>query len=281
MKIINGRAFDEERALYGAKDIKVTNCVFEGPADGESAFKESRNIEVNDCAFRLRYPFWNTENAQLNRIQMSDTCRAPIWYSNGTVIADSEIFGVKALRESKNTVIKNTKIDSPEFGWFCDGLEIENCEISGTYFLFHSNNIVLRNVHLTGKYSFQYCKNIEIYDSVLDTKDAFWQSENVRVENSTVNGEYLAWHAKDVYIKDSKMSGTQPFCYSENINIERSTAANFDLAFEYSTVNADIIGDLISIKNPIKGKITADSIGEIIFDENRRDSNSVEIEIRK
>ena len=31
--------FDEERALYGIKDCEVKGCSFDGPADGESAFK--------------------------------------------------------------------------------------------------------------------------------------------------------------------------------------------------------------------------------------------------
>ena len=37
--------FDEERALYGSNGIVVVKCRFDGPADGESALKESKNIE--------------------------------------------------------------------------------------------------------------------------------------------------------------------------------------------------------------------------------------------
>ena len=39
---------------------------------------------------------------------------------------------------------------------------------------------------------------------------------------------------------------------------------NCDLAFEYSEVNADIVGNIISIKNPKSGKIKVDSVDEII-----------------
>jgi hypothetical protein len=39
-----------------------------------------------------------------------------------------------------------------------------------------------------------------------------------------------------------------------------------DLAFEYSDVEADIKGDVLSIKNPKSGTITVDSVGEIIHD---------------
>ena len=59
MKFISDQTFDQERALYGQKDICVTNCRFDGPADGESAFKEGTNITAEDCFFNLRYPFWH------------------------------------------------------------------------------------------------------------------------------------------------------------------------------------------------------------------------------
>ena len=41
-----------------------------------------------------------------------------------------------------------------------------------------------------------------------------------------------------------------------------------DLMFEYSTVNADIRGHIAGVKNPTSGRIVADSIGQIILDEN-------------
>ncbi len=37
-----------------------------------------------------------------------------------------------------------------------------------------------------------------------------------------------------------------------------------DLAFEYSDVDADVRGHILSVKNPRSGKIVADSVGEII-----------------
>ena len=34
------RPLTQERALYGSQDLLVRDCAFDGPADGESAFKE-------------------------------------------------------------------------------------------------------------------------------------------------------------------------------------------------------------------------------------------------
>ena len=44
--------------------------------------------------------------------------------------------------------------------------------------------------------------------------------------------------------------------------------ADADLGFEYSSVYADIKGAITSVKNPTTGYIHADSIGEVILDEN-------------
>ena len=45
-------------------------------------------------------------------------------------------------------------------------------------------------------------------------------------------------------------------------------ADDCDLAFEYSSVQATISGNIRSVKNPRTGSITADRIGEIILDRN-------------
>ncbi|MDD6031959.1 MAG: DUF3737 family protein, partial [Oscillospiraceae bacterium] len=51
---ISHQTFDQERALYGLQDAVVEDCTFAGPADGESALKETRGVEVKNCAFSLR-----------------------------------------------------------------------------------------------------------------------------------------------------------------------------------------------------------------------------------
>lgn len=80
MKCISNQTFDEERALYGQKEIHVTNCRFDGPADGESAFKEGTDITAEYCFFNLRYPFWHDTNLTIRDGEMTEFCRAALWY---------------------------------------------------------------------------------------------------------------------------------------------------------------------------------------------------------
>lgn len=44
-----------------------------------------------------------------------------------------------------------------------------------------------------------------------------------------------------------------------------------DLAFEYSDVEADIVGGIVSVKNPKSGVIRVDSVGEVIFEDSVMD----------
>ena len=88
MNTIVNRTFDEERALYGTENLSVVNCSFDGPADGESALKECRNIEVQNSYFNLRYPFWHDESIAIQGSELTDACRAALWYSKNITIAD-------------------------------------------------------------------------------------------------------------------------------------------------------------------------------------------------
>lgn len=264
---IENQTFDMERSLYNIKDTEVFNCIFAGALDGESVLKECRRIDVNDCSFSLRYPLWHAKKFSLKHIFMDDKARAPLWYSDNGKISDSEINGIKCLRECKNISVDGCKIISPEFGWRCKGVKISNSTIDSVYFLFESKDVEIDNLNMTGKYSFQYMKNLTIKNSSLDTKDAFWHSKNITVENSIVKGEYLGWFSENLTFINCKIIGTQPLCYCKNLKLINCTMEDTDLAFEYSDVEADIKGKILSVKNPKSGIITADSVDKIISED--------------
>lgn len=266
MEIIENKTFDAERSLYGSDGVIVRNCTFSGPADGESAFKESQNIEISDCSFDLRYPFWHDKNVKAERIYLSELCRAAIWYTNDMYIKDSRLHGIKAARECKDISLIGCDIISPEFGWRTDGFKINDCKLESEYAFFGCKNMVIDALQMKGKYSFQYVENATIRNSVLDTKDAFWHSKNITVYDSVVKGEYLAWYSENLRLVRCKIIGTQPLCYCKGLILEDCETENCDLAFELSEVNATIKGDIISVYNPLSGKVYADSIGEIIRD---------------
>lgn len=261
---INNRQFDEERALYNLQQADVEECTFAGPADGESVLKESRDVNLRKCTFSLRYPLWHVKRFVMEDSTMDDLTRAAIWYAEDGIIRESVLGGIKAVRECQRICLEKCSVVSQEFGWKSCDITLKDTDITSEYLFFDSRNVRLERVKMQGKYSFQYMKNLEIIDSVLDTKDAFWHSENVTVRNSVVKGEYLGWFSDGLTLIDCKISGTQPLCYCKNLKLINCTMDDTDLSFEYSDVEADVQGHVISTKNPRSGIIVADSVGEII-----------------
>lgn len=264
---ISGKQFDEERALYNLTGADVTDCVFAGPADGESVLKEARDVNVRNCNFSLRYPLWHVKKFTMQNGIMDELTRAAIWYAEDGEITDSILGGIKAVRECKNISLKGCKVDSQEFGWKSQGIHLEDTEITSEYLLFDSRDVSLKNVKMKGKYSFQYMENLEIADCEFDTKDAFWHSKNVTVRDSVIKGEYLGWFSEGLTLINCKIIGTQPLCYCKDLKLVNCTMEETDLSFEYSDVEADIRGDVISIKNPKSGVIVVDSVGELVWDD--------------
>ena len=184
---------------------------------------------------------------------------------------DCVINGPKFFREMKNLSLKNVTInDADETFWGIDGLTLQNVVLhEGTYPFMHCRNIRVDGLQSDAKYVFQYSRDIEIRNAKIDTKDSFWEVDNVTVYDSELNGEFLGWHSRGLRLVNCHISGEQPLCYAKDLVLENCTFdPECDRAFEYSTLQADIRGHIKSIKNPTSGRIVADSIGEVIIDEN-------------
>lgn len=267
MNIIQNKTFDEERSLYGQQGLVVQNCRFDGPADGESAFKECKNIRVSDSYFNLRYPFWHDTELSIENCELTELCRAALWYSRDIHIANSHLHGIKALRECANVTVSQCDILSAEFGWSTDGLTMVDTTARGEYFMLRSRNLHFSHVRFQGKYSFQYIEDSVFENCVFDTKDAFWHAKNVIVRNSTVKGEYLAWYCENVTFENCRIIGTQPLCYCKGLKLINCEMVDADLCFERSEVEATVTTPVISIKNPRSGHISVPTVGQIIMDD--------------
>lgn len=264
MKEIKEERFGAERALYASRGIKLQSCRFEGAEDGESALKESMDICAQDCFFALRYPLWHVRTAVLENCEMTDTCRAALWYDSDLTIRGCTLGGIKAVRECRGVKIEKTRIDSPEFGWKSSNIPLHDCSLVSEYAFLESRNIRAEGLTFTGKYSFQYTRNVTLSHSELHTKDAFWHAKNVTLTDCEVDGEYLGWYSEGLTFIRCHIKGTQPFCYCKNLRLIDCTMENCDLSFEYSDVRADVRGEILSVKNVRRGCVCADRIGETI-----------------
>lgn len=275
MKTIENQTFDMERALYASRSIALKDCAFDGPADGESALKESGDIHISNCFFNLRYPFWHDDGLIIADSEMTEFCRAALWYSTNIEIADSKLHGIKALRECSKVKMSGCDVISPEFGWSVQDMEMKDSMVQSEYFMMRSGRLNFTNVELKGKYSFQYIQDSVFEDCTFDTKDAFWHAKNVTVRNSVIKGEYLAWYCENVTFENCRIIGTQPLCYCKNLKLINCEMIDTDLSFEKSDVEATITTPVMSIKNPASGHIYVPGVDEIIRDDQESEAEIV------
>ncbi len=229
--------------------------------------KESRNIEASDSFFNLRYPFWHDDHLSVRHSEMTELCRAALWYSNDITITDTKLHGIKALRECSNVSISGCNINSYEFGWSVKNIVMKDSNVQSEYFMMRSEHLEFDNVVLKGKYSFQYIENSTFVGCCFDTKDAFWHAKNVVIKDSVIKGEYLAWYSENVTFENCTIIGTQPLCYCKGLKLIGCCMQSADLAFEKSEVCADIMTVVDSIKNPRSGNIIVKGVGELIMDD--------------
>jgi len=280
METIRDKKFGGERPLFESHNLRLENVTI---TDGESAIKECSNIEADHCTFEGKYPLWHVEGSVITNCYFATNSRSAIWYSNNMTMKDCVIDAPKLFREMKGLTLENVTInDADETFWNVDNLTIKNVKLhDGTYPFMGCSNVKVDGLESDSKYVFQYVKNVEIHNAKISTKDAFWETENVTVYDSELDGEYLGWHSKNLKLVRCHISGTQPLCYIDNLILEDCIFGDdADLAFEYSTVHADIKGNVHSIKNPTSGEINCDSVGEIIIDKNVRKPADCKINIK-
>lgn len=281
METIKNKEFGGERPLFASHDLRLDNVTIHA---GESALKECSNIEADGCRFEGKYPFWHVNGFVIKNCLFTSGARAALWYSENLEMSDTLVEAPKMFREMRGIKLTNVRIpDAQETLWHCSEVELKNVEVKNADYLFmHSSDIRINDYRQQGNYSFQYCRNVEIHNAVIDSKDAFWGTEDVTVYDSELTGEYLGWHSKRLKLVRCRISGTQALCYCHDLVMEDcEMAPDCDLTFEYSSVNATIKGNITSVKNPRTGRIEADSIGEVITDDNIKAPADCKIITRK
>lgn len=268
MEVIKNKTFGGERPLFESHNLRLEEVTI---TEGESGIKECSNIEADRCRFEGKYPLWHVDRSLLTNCYFAPESRSGIWYSSDMVMRDCVIDAPKLFREMKNLTLENVQInDADETFWNVNGITAKGLHLhGGTYPFMGCRNIFVEDMESDSKYVFQYVRDAEIHHAHITTKDAFWETDNVTIYDSFLDGEYLGWHSRHLRLVNCHISGTQPLCYVEDLVLENCTFGDdADLAFEYSSVIADVRGRIHSVRNPSSGKIVADSYGEIILNEN-------------
>ncbi|SCW66126.1 Protein of unknown function [Ruminococcaceae bacterium YRB3002] len=276
MTVIYDRTFEGERPLYGISDSRVEKCLF---GEGESPLKECRNIEVAGCTFGWKYPLWYCRDVSVDDTVWQEMARAGVWYSHGVRIKDSVIHAPKNFRRCSALSLSNVKFTKAlETLWSCSGVKMRDVVVrDGDYFAMNSSDIEVDGLDLEGNYSFDGCSNVMVRNARLISKDAFWNCRNVTVYDSHIEGEYLGWNSENLTFVNCTIESDQGMCYINNLRMIDCRLTNTTLAFEYSSVDAKIDSDIVSVLNPSSGTITCGRIGELIIEPDRVDPSKTVI----
>lgn len=276
--VVRQQLLGGERALFAARNLQIVDTIF---TDGESPLKESRDIELVGSAFRWKYPLWYSRDVVARECTWFEMARSGVWYTHNIVVEDSVIEAPKNFRRCTGVTLRNVSLpNAAETLWTCEGVKLENVTACGDYFAMNSGNIEVDGLVLAGNYSFDGAHDVHVTNSRLLSKDAFWNTENVLVENSYIAGEYLGWNARNIKFVNCTIESLQGLCYIDGLTLENCKLLNTTLAFEYSSVDADVQGHIESVFNPSSGSIVADSIGELIVEPERVDPAATHIECR-
>lgn len=274
-KVIQQEYLTGERALFMSKDLAIYDSVF---AEGESPLKESENIELHDCLFRWKYPLWYCNHVCAEQCTWFDMARAGVWYTNDIEVRDTIIEAPKNFRRCDGVKLTNVNFpDAQETLWNCSNVEMDHVVAKGDYFAMNCQNMKLDHFELVGNYSFDGVCNMEIHNARMLSKDAFWNTDNVTVYDSFISGEYLGWNAKNLTLVNCTIESLQGMCYIDNLVMKNCKLINTTLAFEYSTVDAEITSNINSVMNPSGGTITADYIDELILEKDKIDPKKTKI----
>ena len=258
-----------ERALFHARDLNIYDTIFD---NGESPLKESRNIELWGSMFRWKYPLWYCKNIRAHGCTWFEMARAGVWYTDDILVEDAVIEAPKNFRRCHGLTLRNIQFpNAAETLWSCQGVVMEDVAAKGDYFAMNCEDMKIDRFTLVGNYSFDGAKNVEIRGARMLSKDSFWNSENVTVYDSFISGEYLGWNAKNLTLVNCTIESLQGMCYIDNLVMKNCKLINTTLAFEYSTVEADITSRIDSVLNPSGGTIKAASIGELTIEKDKVD----------
>ena len=264
-----------ERAEFFARDRRYVDTVF---ADGESPLKHARDIELVESSFKWKYPLWYCSNVHATGCTWFEMGRAGVWYTDHITVEDSTIEAPKNFRRAHDVTLRNVDFpNAEETLWSCRDVTLDNVSAHGDYLAMNCENVKADNLRLVGNYPFDGARDVEISNSRLISKDCFWNCENVTVRDSFISGEYLAWNSRNVTFENCTIESLQGLCYADNLVLRNCRLINTTLAFEYSTVDADVHGTIDSVLNPSAGTIRADAIGELTLDPKRINPDMVRI----
>lgn len=276
---IQNERYAGERPLAFSRDLLIMHTAL---GAGRGALLEGEHIEAHQCTFDAQRAFWHGHACNISHSSFSEQAADGIWYAEGIDFRRNQVQAPRFFRHSSELHLEDcTFTQAAETLWMCSDIQIRDCTFAAADYLFmHSGGIAGRKLQIEGRGSLQYIRDSELHDCVISGEDALWGCQNVKIYDSELQGSCLGWHSSKLHLISCTIRGRQPLCHARNLIIEDCRfGEDCELAFEYSSVIANIDGTLPSVINPQQGLISAQGYGQIIVDEHDRSSGKCMIKI--
>ena len=162
--------------------------------------------------------------------------------------------GESPLKESHNIELRNSMFKWKYPLWYSDSISVKDC----TWFdmaragVWYTNHMVVEDCAIEAPKNFRRCEDLTL--------------SHVSIPNA----EETLWNCQDVVLNDLT-------CYIDHLVMKDCKLINTTLAFEYSTVDAQITNKIDSVLNPTSGEIRAKSIGKLILEKDKIDPSKTKI----
>ena len=275
MKEILNEHLTGERALFQSNGLRIVNTTFD---NGVSSLTHSKYIELENSKIDSADSLWYSERIKVKDSEIGENGLAAAWYGSEITVNDTEIRAPKCFRRCHGVSLRNvTFTNGDDTLWKCQNTRISNVKVNGEYFGMDSDGMEITGIELKGDYAFEGVKNLTIRGSFITSDNAFWNCENVVVYDSKICSNSFCWNSRNITFVNCTIESYKGMCFVKGLVLKKCTLPNTDLAFEYSNLNAEIIGNIGSIRNPMGGLIKAGSIGEIIMESEHVDVSRTKI----
>lgn len=201
-----------------------------------------------------------------------------------SIFADGE----SPLKESHDIELEGCMFKWKYPFWYAKNITARNCTWFGMARagVWYTDNITVEDAVIGAPKNFRRCRGVTLRNvNFSNAAETLWSCENVELDHVTAKGDYFAMNSRDMVLRDFKLVGNYSFDGVKNMEIHNARMltkdAFWNIAFEYSTVDAEITGKIDSVMNPSGGVIRADRIDELILEKDKVDPSKTKIICRR
>ena len=155
---------ESRSAIWYTHDLKMTNCVIDGP----KFFREMRNVELEDVTINdADEVFWKVYGLKLRNVTLHDGTY-PFMFSENIFVDGLESDSKYVFQYCKNVEVHHAKIVTKDAFWECENVTIYDSVLDGEYLAWHSKNVRLVNCHLAGEQLLCYVDNLVLENCTFD-----------------------------------------------------------------------------------------------------------------